>query len=315
MSEQNVSRYSNDEEIDLRELFVAIWKGKWLIIIITFLFSVVAVFYAIKQPNVYTSQALLAPVEQDQSLAGLQGQLGGLASLAGINLGGGSSNKTQLAIEILQSRTFVSEFIEKYEILPDLMAVESWNMVSNKVNYDPELYDEVAKKWVRDVSLPRKPQPSLQEAYRVFMQHLSIVTDKETGMVSLSIEHLSPFVAKQWVDWLVKEINETMKMRDVEEAGKSTSFLSSQLAETKITDIREILYRLVEEQAKIIMFANVRDEYVFKTIDPALVPEEKSGPKRAILCVLGAFLGGVFGIAIALIKYFRKNTLVTSPGN
>lgn len=28
------------------------------------------------------------------------------------------------------------------------------------------------------------------------------------------------------------------------------------------------------------MFANVRDEYVFKMIDPALVPEEKFKPKR-----------------------------------
>ncbi|MFP3457744.1 hypothetical protein R0J89_15990, partial [Psychrobacter sp. SIMBA_152] len=97
--------------------------------------------------------------------------------------------------------------------------------------------------------------------------------------VSISIEHLSPYIAKQWVDWLVVDLNKTMKDRDVVEANKSTEFLMNQLENTKIADIRAVLYKLVEEQAKIIMFANVRDEYVFKTIDPALVPEVKFKPK------------------------------------
>ena len=78
-----------DDEIDLRELFTAIWQGKWIIIAITTLFAVASVFYAINQPNIYKSEALLAPAEQDQQggLGALAGQFGGLASLAGVNLG------------------------------------------------------------------------------------------------------------------------------------------------------------------------------------------------------------------------------------
>ena len=123
-------------------------------------------------------------------------------------------------------------------------------------------------------------------------------------MVTISVDHLSPYIAKDWVDWLVEDINLAMKTREVEEARKSTEFLTSQLADTKISDIREVLYSLVEEQAKIIMFANVRDEYIFKTIDPALVPENRLSPKRALICILGAIFGGVFGITIILFRYF-----------
>ena len=72
-----------DDEIDLRELFTAIWQGKWVIIAITTLFAVASVFYAINQPNIYKSEALLAPAEQDKAggLGVLSGQFGGLASL------------------------------------------------------------------------------------------------------------------------------------------------------------------------------------------------------------------------------------------
>ena len=298
-----------DDEIDLRELFSAIWQGKWIIIAITTLFAVASVFYAINQPNIYKSEALLAPAEQDKAggLGALAGQFGGLASLAGVNLGsGGGVDKTQMALEVLKSRQFTSDFIQKHNILPDLMAAKTWNRETNTVIYDEELYIAEQNKWIRKVELPFKPEPSMQEAYKEFSKIISANKDKETGMVKIAIEHVSPHIAQQWVDWLIKDINATMKQRDVLEANKSTSFLTQQLEQTKIADIRAVLYKLVEEQTKTIMFANVRDEYVFKTIDPALVPEEKSGPKRALLCILGVLLGGMLSGIFVLIRHYIK---------
>ncbi|HCP96584.1 MAG TPA: LPS O-antigen length regulator [Pseudoalteromonas sp.] len=312
LNQANMPMQNNiaDDEIDLRELFAVIWQGKWLIIAITALFAVASVVYAISQPNIYKSEALLAPAEQEGGggLSALAGQFGGLASLAGVNLGGGSSNKAQLAIEVLKSRQFTSDFIQKHNILPDLMAAESWNMQTNTVVYDSEIYDAQNDKWVREVDAPFKPKPSMQEAYKEFSEILTASTDKETGMVKISIEHVSPTVAQQWVDWLIKDINQTMKQRDVLEAIKSTDFLTQQLEQTKIADIRAVLYKLVEEQTKTIMFAKVRDEYVFKTIDAALVPEEKFKPKRALICVLGVLLGGMLSVMIVLIRHYVGNS-------
>jgi uncharacterized protein involved in exopolysaccharide biosynthesis len=299
-----------DDEIDLRELFTVIWQGKWIIIAITALFAVASVFYAINQPNIYKSEALLAPAEEQQGggLGALAGQFGGLASLAGVNLGGGSSNKAQLAIEVLKSRQFTSDFIQKHNILADLMAAESWNMQTNTLVYDDEIYDAENNKWVREVKAPFKPKPSMQEAYKEFSEILTASTDKESGMVKIAIEHVSPYVAQQWVSWLIRDINQTMKQRDVLEALKSTEFLTQQLEQTQIADIRAVLYKLVEEQTKTIMFAKVRDEYVFKTIDAALVPEEKFKPKRALICVLGVLLGGMLSVMIVLIRHYVSNS-------
>ncbi|MBB1279872.1 Wzz/FepE/Etk N-terminal domain-containing protein [Pseudoalteromonas sp. SR41-1] len=297
-----------DDEIDLTTLLSVIWKGKWAVIFSTVVLCTFSVIYAVNQPNIYKSEALLSPAEEQKSggLGALAGQFGGLASLAGVNLGSDSNNKTQLAIEVLKSRQFISNFIQKHKLLPNLMAAEYWNAQDNKIRYDPELYDVAAHQWVREVSSPYKSKPSLQEAYKEFRKVTSISTDKETGMIILSVESISPYVAQQWVSWLIEDINQEMKYRDVSEANKSTAFLTKQLKETKVADIRSVLYKLVEEQAKTIMFANVRDEYVFKTIDPALVPEEKSGPKRALICILGTFFGGILGILFVTIRYFTK---------
>lgn len=299
-----------DDEIDLRELFSVIWQGKWLIAGVTLVFAVASVVIALMLPNIYKSEALLAPASKEQGaggLAGLASQFGGLASMAGINLGSsGNTDKTQLAIEVLKSRKFIGDFIEKHQILPELMAVDKWRMADNRLLFNPDIYNVQSKTWVRAVKAPLQSKPSLQEAYKVFSSILAVNKDKEDGMVTLSIEHQSPYVAKQWVDWLVADINLTMKERDVSEAARSTEFLNKQIELTNVADIRTILYKLVEEQAKTIMFAEVRDEYVFKTIDPALVPEEKAKPKRALICVLGTMLGGMLAVMLVLIRHFVR---------
>jgi uncharacterized protein involved in exopolysaccharide biosynthesis len=297
-----------NDEIDLRELFSVLWLGKKLIIAITILFAVGSVAIALLMPNIYKSEALLAPAEETQGggLSALANQFGGLASLAGINLGKSGTDKTELAIEVMQSRKFISDFIERHDILPDLMAVDKWSLSDNKISYDPELYDINTKEWVRQVELPLQAKPSMQEAYKQFTKIFSVTSDKQTGLVTVSIEHKSPYVAKQWVDWLVTDINQVMKQRDVTEAKRSTEYLEKQIEQTNVADIRTVLYKLVEEQAKIIMFAEVRDEYIFKTVDPALVPEEKAKPKRALICVLGTLLGGMLAVFIVLVRYFVK---------
>jgi uncharacterized protein involved in exopolysaccharide biosynthesis len=298
-----------DDEIDLRELWNAIWSGKWIIISVTAIFAIASVFYALSLPNIYKSEALLAPAQSEQQggLGALAGQFGGLASLAGINLEGGKSDKTALAIEILKSREFFAKFVEKHNILPDLMAAKEWDLSTNSVIYDAEIYLPTNNQWVREVKPPKQAKPSMQEAKKVFDELLSVGKDKETGMVNISVEHYSPYIAKQWVDWLIQDINLNMKNRDKQEAGKSIAYLQSQIDKTTIFEHKTLLFQLIEEQTKTLMFAEVRDEYVFKTIDTASVPELKTKPKRAIIVVLGMLLGGILSVLIVLIRYFTSN--------
>ena len=304
MTEQVIQQQRADDEIDLRELFAAIWQGKWLIAAVTSIFTVAAVFYALSLPNIYKSEALLAPVSEESGLK-IPGQLGGLAALAGVNLGGlGGGDKTGLAMEIIKSREFLGRFIEKHDLYIPVMAAEGWNRGDNSLIIDPEMYNTETRQWVREVKPPFEAKPSALETHEEFMKLFAISKDKTSGMVKLSVEHYSPYLAKSWVNALVKAINEEMRQRELAEAQRSIAYLTSQIEQTSIADVRSMLYALIEEQTKTEMLANVRDEYVLKTVDPAVVAEKKAKPNRLLIIIVAILLSGMLTILFVLIRYF-----------
>ena len=171
-----------DDEIDLRELFKALWKGKWIIIATTFVFAVGAVLYALSLPNIYKADALLAPAESSNGggLSKMAGQLGGLAALAGVNLGAGESSQTDLAVQVMKSRQFVEAFINKHDLLVPLMAAKDWDLANNKLILDEELYNSNTGEWLREPNGLRGATPTAQEAFEVFNKDvLSVSQDKE----------------------------------------------------------------------------------------------------------------------------------------
>lgn len=296
---------NKQDEINLYELFVLFWANKWLIIGVSFSFVVGALAYAITLPNIYRSEALLAPVEDNSraGLSGLAGNLGGLASIAGVSLTGKDQDKLSVSIEVLKSRKFLTNFINHYELMVPLLAAEGWDKETDRLIINAHLYNQKEHIWVRKSKGDSKVEPTLQEAYKKIIEIMKVSHDKETNFVVVSVEHYSPRVAKLWVDLLVENINKEIKRRDVEEAEKSIKFLREQLDKTPIAEMQTIFYELIEEQTKTIMFAEVRDEYVFKTIDPAIVPEIKVGPKKVLICAVGLFVGLVMGVFLVWVRH------------
>ena len=298
-----------DDEIDLKELFMVLWSGKWLISAITGLAAAISVAVALSLPNIYTASALLAPAESSGGgLSGLMKQYGGLASLAGVSLPSGQEGgRAQLGMQLMKSRAFIGDFVARRDILPELMAVESWDAGSGEIAFDPDDYEADTATWIRDVDLPKQPKPTLLEAHEELMDILGVSEDKQTGYVTVSIDHQSPIIAAQWVDWLVEDVNAAVKAQDVAEAEKSIEYLKQQVANTSLADLQSMFFELIQSQTETVMLAEVRPEYVFKTIDPAVVPEEKSKPSRALICVLGTLLGGMLGVVIVLVRHYARS--------
>ena len=304
-----------DHEIDLRELFAALWASKMTILGIVLISALISVAVALSLPNKYSSQALLAP-RSDSGAGGALGQMasqfGGLASLAGVNLGGlGDQGSTAVAIEMLKSREFFGTYL--YDaVLVDLMAAEGWDRDSNKVLIDDSVFDANTGSWVRDVSKEFQVKPSVQEAHQRFLDHfLSVSEEKTTGFVTVAVTHYSPSVASNWVTLTVKGVNEAVRARDVEEAEKSIAFLNEQRLKTNLVSLTEMFAELIEQQTKTVMLANASDEYVFQVIEPPVAPETKSEPNRALMCVLATLLGGILAALFVLIRHFTGTETVT----
>ncbi len=293
-----------ESEIDLQQLFITLWNGKWIVGCSIVFFSLAAIAYALYLPNVYSSRVLLAPTEESRGggLEALAGKAGGLASLAGISLSSGGADKVEVAIEVLRSRRFAENFVTKYDLLVPLFAVKGWSRADDILIIDPEIYDEKNQKWVRDVSLPKSVKPSMWEAYKKYKKVFSISHSKDSGFVTITVNHVSPIIAQEWASLIVKEINLVIRSSEVGEAKSSIEYLSLQLEKTPVADMRSVFHRLIEDQIKTIMLANVREEYVFKTLDPAVVAEDKSKPKRGMIVIIGGVLGGLVGALVLLLK-------------
>jgi len=296
-----------DDEIDLKELFLVLWGGKWWIVICVLLAGLAGAGYAIMKPNIYRSDVLLSP-SADSSGSGMNigGQLGGLASLAGISLGGGSSNKSELALQVLKSRKFVGNFIEKHQILASLMASKGWDKKTDTLKYNDDIYSESESRWLTDDE-GKTLEPTILNATQYFLKNImSVSSDTKTGMVTLSIDFYSPEIAQQWLIWLVSDLNEEMRLHDMEDAKNSINYLNEQLKKTNLTDSRDMLFKLIEQQTKTLMLGHARKEYVFETVDPAVVAELPSKPKRKLIVAVSVVLGGFLGCLIILIRQFIK---------
>jgi LPS O-antigen subunit length determinant protein (WzzB/FepE family) len=105
---------------------------------------------------------------------------------------------------------------------------------------------------------------------------------------------------------LVSMINRKLQIRDSSDAKANIAFLKMQIEQTSLASMHSVFYSLVEEQTKTLMLANASDEYVFKMVSEPRAPEEKSKPLRAVICVIGMFLGIVLGSFVVVIMFVRK---------
>ena len=315
MQEAHSNKHPNDfdDEIDLRELFYVLLEGKWIIVSLTAFVSIVGVIYSLSLPNIYESKAMLVPVNSSSGISGALGSYSGLAGLAGISLpSGGDEGNSAKAIQKISSLSFFENNILTNIHLPDLMAFKSWNIKTNTLTFDDSIYDTNSNTWIRDYSYPQQQIPSAQESFEVFKTaHLSLSEDKKSGFITLAIKHQSPFIAKQWVELVINEVNAFYRQKDKSESEKAVSYLNQQISITGLSEIKQVIAQLLQEETKKLTLIEANQYYVFDYIDPPAVMEQKSEPKRALICILSALLGGMLSVLLVLIRHyaFNKKTL------
>ena len=297
----NMSNEVQDNfEIQIKELFNILWKNKDFIILVTGIFSIVSIIYSLSLNNIYTSKSLLIPTNSSPS-NNITNQYSNLASLAGLN---SSNNQPDVvvALAFIKSQRLVAELMKYDSFLPDLIAAKHWKKNTNTLIYEESLYDLENKQWIRKAATPSKKIPSIHESYKVFSNLVKISQDDKTQLATLSVEHISPYVAKQWADLIIKEVNLMIANMRIKEAQNSINYLNEQIKITPYAELRTMFYELIQEKTQNMMLAKANTEYALTTIDPPLVSELKSKPNRVFICILGFLLGAFFSLAVVLIR-------------
>lgn len=302
-------QHIKNDDINIIELCGVLKNKKLFISIVCTIFAIASIIFALSKPNIYKASVLVSPVSSSESSGGLSalaGQFGGLAGMAGISLGQGSADKTVVALEIIKSRTFIKHFIDKYQILIPLMAGKEWDPKSEVLILDSDVYDEVNKVWLKDENTNKEDIPTLWEAYRKFSKLLSVSQDKNTSIITLQLEFVSPVLVQKWLTWLVADLNQYIREKEKLEAQTSIDYLTKKLEKIQNNNMETVFYQLIEEQTKNMMLIEVKSEYVFDTIDPAEIPDKKVKPQRVLIILLGTVLGLMLAIIFVVAKYLVK---------
>jgi uncharacterized protein involved in exopolysaccharide biosynthesis len=298
-----------DDDIDLSEVFNVLWDKRFYLGAITSIFSLISIIVALMLPNIYQSKATLMAVEQSSGMSGMVGQYSGMARLAGISLESKSSSKDQEAIARIKSFEFFSNNFLPNIKLENLMAVKKWTQASNTLTYDTSDFNSESRQWVRKAKPPRSKIPTSQEAFEEFIEIMSVSKDKKTLLVTLSVKHKSPFIAQQWVEILIDQIDQVMRDQDRRTATKSIEYLNSIAPTVNYEDIKKALSALQQEQMKRLMMVEANDNYIFKVLDSPIAPELKSQPKRSLIVILGTILGMMLSaLGVLVFHYTRKSS-------
>ena len=274
------------EGMRLTELWRVIWEGRWLILSATLIGAVLAIAGSFLITPSYRAEVLMAPVTSSRTgggLASLAGQLGGIASLAGVNLGGDDTSTESIAI--LGSRAFAERFVEKHKLMPILF---------------PDAWDAGQGAWK---STDPAEIPNAWQAYELFDKSIRTVSqDATTHLVTLTIDWVDPQVARDWANGFVNDVNATMRDRAIDQSQRSIEFLRKQLQGTTVVELRDAVTELMEGEMKNAMLSAVKADFAFEVIDPAVAPEKKRWPNRALLAALGFATGFLIGLLWVFVR-------------
>jgi hypothetical protein len=263
MSETPLNQDQNPDEIDLKDIILPIWKARKQILTTAIIFAIFGGIIGFLTPATYTASSTFLP-QTSEAGGGLSGSLGGLASLAGINLStgavGGGEIAPSLYATVLASSPFQKRILDsKISVNGDLITYR------NYLENQPSSGLSILKKYT--IGLPGTilshffetkpsvasvsdstglvPLPDKEYGLRNSLAGKILINiDKKEGFVSLSVIERDPLIAAQVAivteevlqDWIIEHKIKNAKSqydfieKQFESKQKEFFFIQEQLA-------------------------------------------------------------------------------------
>jgi uncharacterized protein involved in exopolysaccharide biosynthesis len=257
----NESKKSNDlsnpsDEISFQELVLNLIKwyrfllSKWVLLVcIGLLGSALGFLYAYSKKPTYTATTTFVLDDGDKSSP--LGSLSGLASVAGIDLGGGGGGLFQgdNIIELYKSRTMIqkallskAKFDNKEELLIDRFI--SFNKLKDsfsKVNWATTSFSDTSKFTVVQDSV-------LREVVRMIdKQHLFVSKpDKKLSLIQVDVKSGDELFAKAFAEEIVRSVNEFYIQTKTKRSTQNVNILQH-----KTDSVRQVMNGAIYSAARV----------------------------------------------------------------
>lgn len=329
--------------IDFNAFFKIVWKEKIWVILITLLCAIGGVSYALLAREEFVSTGKILP--EYQSKAGGLSQFAGLASLAGVDLssaagGGSDAIRPDLYPDVLKSTPFFLELL-KIKVRTKDNKEMAFSQFYDTFVLDNDIKEKDTKiKFPTSnqyIAVSYQTEKNLKD----LRERISAVIDKKSGLITVTVKLPDPVVATIITDYSMNFLANYITNYRTEKSKRDLNFLAERLDAAKgkyyTNQAKKAQYSdqyqlsMMKLQAADLQRERIESEYkisstfyntllqkyeeaklklqqetpVIKVLEPPVVPNKRSEPKRVIVVILATFLGCIFGIIFGLIR--KKN--------
>lgn len=216
---------TGEQEIDLIELARRLWDERRLLLKLGGLGAVMGLIIAFSLPKEYGTTVKLAPETEDVSRK--MSSLGGLAAMAGINLGssaGADAISPDIYPDVVQSTPFLLELfavkvcrqgeadsLSLYDYMHDHQQTAWWNyifrapfkLLETVKGFFP-VSDEMQNEGIDPFRLSHDQEIVLQ----ALQDRINVAVDKKTFMITISVRMQDPTVAGETTRWVLQKLQE-----------------------------------------------------------------------------------------------------------
>ena len=237
-------------------------------ILFTFLLGVLGFLISFNIEEEFISRIDLVSSEDDTSVEGSLSSFLPFQSIAQ------SSTQIKKPIKILSSSPFLSDFVKYHSLDSNIL---------NK-GYDDSDLDDVSG----IAALMRDKQASYNEqsikALAFSLSSKLTITDN-SPFVTVELNSYSPYVSKILLEELIKFLNLRMKQKAILESQLEIDFLTKEMQKVKISDIKSSFSQVIQKAITTSSLANMKDDYIFETIEPASINTVPDSPNRQIIFI------------------------------
>lgn len=182
-----------EDELSLLDIFNILWRRKFFIIFVTFIFGVAALAYAFTRPLTYRAECRVLP-PQGSRTGGVLSQFGGLADFVGLPT---AATSGQMMIGILQGDSVVDSIIDKFSLM--------------------ERYSSDIRLRVRASTI----------------KNLEAAEDSKSGIISVAFIDEEPDFAANVANAFVTELQKKLQEISLADAQQRRSFFENQLNQSQ----------------------------------------------------------------------------------
>ncbi len=266
---------TQEDVIDLGKYFAVLGKEWWRIALLSFGFGLLTFLLMFLMPNVYQSIAVIGPAIAEKR------PIPALGALASFGVDFGSPSKVEDLETLFNSKDLTVRVFRNHLLWP-IVLPDSFDPATGKIKV----------RWTDYLFGGEKDQktPGDWDAIRAVMDRLKVSVNRKAGTISVSFESPSPEGSAEVVKYYLDEGKNRLQEEALDRAIKNKKFIEEQIGKTVDALTRDRLYSLYGQEVEQEMMARNREQFGFRVIDSARIPEKKSGPRRGKAALLAMLL-------------------------